>query len=88
MKVGEVSSSKSASVCLKTTQPVNFDSIVKKHTKYRLQAHQFVHHTFDPQLLKYEAGVLPTQVMQLIVNNMYYLISRKILIHQKKTVQL
>lgn len=54
------------------------------HThKCKLQAHQFVGHTLNPQLLKYEAGVLPTQVIQLNVKNMYYLISCRILIHEK-----
>jgi len=60
-------------------------TVLWKHTqnKYKLQAHQFVGHTLNPQLLKYEAGVIPTQVMQLSANNMYYLISCTILIHEK-----
>jgi hypothetical protein len=46
-----------------------FSIVSCKHTekKYKLQAHQFVGHTLNPQLLKYEAGVLPTQVIQLNV---------------------
>jgi hypothetical protein len=59
----------------------------KTHTKKKkLQAHQFVGHTLNPQKLKYEAGLLPTQVIQLNVNNMYYLISCRILIHEKNHI--